>query len=71
MDQPLQKQLQGHHLIQWAGITATDPEDGTLTGSITHTGSVDVNVAGVYTLDYRVEDSDGNVATATPSRASQ
>ena len=48
-----------------AGITATDPEDGTLTGSITHTGTVDNNVPGVYTLVYSVTDSDSNTLTKT------
>ena len=48
-----------------AGITATDSEDGNITGIITHTGTVDNNVPGVYTLVYSVTDSDSNTLTKT------
>ena len=47
------------------GITATDSEDGNITGIITHTGTVDNNVPGVYTLVYSVTDSDSNTLTKT------
>ena len=43
-----------------AGVTATDKEDGDLTGQIKVTGSVDTTKAGVYTLAYSVTDSDSN-----------
>jgi hypothetical protein len=46
------------------GATATDPVDGNITSSITTTGSVDTNTAGVYTLTYSVTDSAGNSASA-------
>ena len=36
------------------GATASDSLDGNLTSSITITGTVDVNVTGVYTLTYSV-----------------
>ena len=47
------------------GATATDLEDGDLTGSIVVTGSVDTSVVGVYSLTYNVSDSDGNIAFVT------
>ena len=43
-----------------AGVTATDKEDGDLTGQIKVTGNVDTTKAGVYTLAYSVTDSDNN-----------
>lgn len=49
-----------------AGATATDAEDGDLTGVIVTTGDViDTSVADSHTVTYTVEDSDGNVVTAT------
>ncbi len=47
--------------------TANDPEDGTITGSITVTddGGFDNNTPGVYTITYEVTDSAGNTATTT------
>lgn len=44
------------------GATASDPEDGNLTGSIviTGVGSINTNVTGDYTVTYAVTDSDGN-----------
>jgi hypothetical protein len=45
-----------------AGATATDAEDGDLTGSITAINTVDTNVAGNYTVTYFVTDSNGNNA---------
>jgi subtilisin-like proprotein convertase family protein len=45
------------------GATATDAVDGDLTGSITTTGTVNINLPGTYTLNYNVVDSTGNAAT--------
>ncbi|WP_439148294.1 immunoglobulin-like domain-containing protein, partial [Vibrio sp.] len=47
-----------------AGVTANDAEDGDLTSAITHTGSVDVNEMGNYTLVYSVTDSAHQTVTA-------
>jgi len=47
-----------------AGVSASDAEDGNITGIIVVTGSVNIAVEGAYTLTYRVTDSDGGVATA-------
>ena len=44
------------------GATATDVEDGDLTGSIVVTGSVDTNTAGTYQLFYNVQDNENNSA---------
>ena len=44
------------------GATATDAEDGDLTANIVITGTVNVNVAGTYTIRYNVTDSAGNAA---------
>ena len=41
------------------GATASDVEDGTITGDIVITGSVDDTTLGTYTVTYTVEDSDG------------
>ncbi len=47
-----------------AGATAVDSIDGVLTGSIVVGGdTVDVNIAGVYTITYNVSDAAGNAAT--------
>mgnify|MGYP000846244252 FL=1 len=43
-----------------AGATAADFKDGSVT--VTVTGSVDADEAGVYTLTYSAIDSDGNIA---------
>lgn len=43
-----------------AGVTAMDDVDGDITALITITGNVNVNVAGDYTLTYRVVDAAGN-----------
>lgn len=48
-----------------AGATASDTEDGDLTGSITTTNNVDANTQGTYTVDYSVTDSGGNTTTAS------
>lgn len=45
-----------------AGATATDNIDGTITENIITTGSVNVNVAGTYTITYTVSDNEGNTA---------
>ncbi|MFV1872539.1 MAG: immunoglobulin-like domain-containing protein [Oleiphilus sp.] len=45
-----------------AGATASDNIDGDLTSSITVTGFVNSNAAGVYELNYNVTDSTGNDA---------
>ena len=48
---------------QMAGITASDDVDGDLTSSILVTGSLDINLAGVYSLTYQVSDQAGNQTT--------
>ncbi|KZY62174.1 hypothetical protein A3750_09720, partial [Oleiphilus sp. HI0079] len=46
-----------------AGATANDSYDGNLSGSIIATGvNFDVNTAGVYIIEYNVQDSSGNAA---------
>lgn len=45
------------------GATALDNEDGEISSNIVVTGSVDVNLAGSYTLAYNVSDAAGNAAT--------
>ena len=47
------------------GYSAQDNCDGDITSKVKISGHVDGNVPGVYTLKYSVEDSYGNVATAT------
>lgn len=47
------------------GATALDEEDGDLTSQITVTGTVNVNLAGTYTLTYTVSDAAGNTGTKT------
>lgn len=47
------------------GVTANDDFDGNLTNEIVVTGSVDNMTAGVYTLEYEVDDNDNNITTAT------
>ena len=48
-----------------AGVTATDNLDGYLTNKIIVTGTVNVNVRGVYQLTYTVTDNSGNVRTVS------
>jgi len=43
-----------------AGITVTDPEDGVLTSAIEVDSSLDLNVAGEYTITLTVKDSANN-----------
>ncbi len=47
------------------GATASDPEDGDITGNITVGGSVNVSTAGNYTLTYSVTDSSGESVSVT------
>ncbi|MBK6445509.1 MAG: DUF5011 domain-containing protein [Bacteroidetes bacterium] len=42
------------------GFSATDDEDGTITSSVTVSGTVDLNRKGTYTLTYTVADKAGN-----------
>ena len=48
-----------------AGASATDDQDGDLSGAIVITGTVDTSVPGTYVITYEVTDSDGNVTTVT------
>ncbi|MDF2558015.1 MAG: in like serine protease [Bacillales bacterium] len=48
-----------------AGVTATDNLDGNITNKIVVSGTVNVNVKGVYTLTYTVSDNSGNVRTVS------
>jgi hypothetical protein len=64
--------LQGGNLdwtqgVAWSdpGYTATDNADGTITGSVVVTGTVDVSTLGAYTLTYTSTDLSGNVAQTT------
>lgn len=50
----------GSSFDPYAGVTASDKEDGDLTNSVTVEGSVDVNTVGTYVLVYSVKDSDNN-----------
>ncbi|MDE0571448.1 MAG: DUF5011 domain-containing protein, partial [Verrucomicrobiales bacterium] len=47
-----------------AGATASDNVDGDITGSVSLSGTVDVNTVGTYTLTYSASDATGNVATS-------
>ena len=48
-----------------AGVSATDEEDGDLTGKITVSGTVNTERAGNYRLKYSVSDSNGKSTTKT------
>ncbi|MEG0296665.1 MAG: LCP family protein [Clostridium sp.] len=48
-----------------SGVSASDKEDGNLSGNISVSGSVNTAVAGKYTLTYSVTDSDGNTTSAS------
>src|SRR5574338_196869 len=45
------------------GATASDAEDGDISGSISTSGTVDTSTEGIYQISYQVTDSDGNVVT--------
>jgi hypothetical protein len=45
------------------GITAIDDKDGDITSSIVITESIDVDTAGLYTVNYAITDSSGNEVT--------
>ncbi|MDD5570539.1 MAG: DUF5011 domain-containing protein [Bacteroidales bacterium] len=47
------------------GYTAEDAEDGDVTANVTVTGTVVMQSAGEYTLEYSVTDDAGNVGTAS------
>ena len=51
----------------WAepGYAASDEQDGNLTGSVTISGTLDVNTFGTYTQSYTVADTAGNEANIT------
>ena len=44
------------------GATAVDNYDGSLTGAVTTTGTVDTSAAGAYLIAYNVSDAQGNAA---------
>ncbi|MFL2594248.1 MAG: beta strand repeat-containing protein [Flavobacteriaceae bacterium] len=44
------------------GVTAEDNYDGSLTGAVTTTGTVDTSAAGTYLITYNVSDAQGNAA---------
>lgn len=48
-----------------SGVSANDTEDNDITGNIEVTGAVDENTVGVYSIDYKITDSDGNIDEAT------
>lgn len=53
-------------LVADLGATAKDDKDGDITKNITSDWtSIDVNMAGTYTVKYSVSDAAGNVGTAT------
>ena len=45
------------------GFTAFDVEDGDLTSQVVVTGTVNINIAGIYTITYKVTDSKGDHTT--------
>ena len=45
-----------------AGATASDTEDGDVTGSLVINNPVDITTVGVYTVTYNVTDSNSNDA---------
>ncbi|MBC6133373.1 DUF5011 domain-containing protein [Listeria booriae] len=62
-DQTLKK---GKAFDVMAGVSASDLEDGDVTGGITVTANdVDTNTVGTYHVTYSVTDSDGNTTTKT------
>ncbi|MBC1335244.1 DUF5011 domain-containing protein [Listeria booriae] len=62
-DQTIKK---GKAFDAMAGVSASDLEDGDVTGGITVTANdVDTNTVGTYHVTYSVTDSDGNTTTKT------
>ncbi|EUJ23996.1 putative peptidoglycan linked protein, partial [Listeria grandensis FSL F6-0971] len=56
----------GHTFDPMAGMSASDTEDGDVTGDVTITANdVDATQAGTYHVTYSVKDSDNNVTTKT------
>ncbi|MBU1141876.1 MAG: DUF5011 domain-containing protein, partial [Firmicutes bacterium] len=47
------------------GVTAIDDIDGNISADIVVSGTYNVNVAGIYTINYSVEDAAGNEATGS------
>ena len=47
------------------GVSAIDDVDGTITSNIVVTGTYDVDTAGIYTINFAVEDAAGNPATGS------
>ncbi|WP_201308854.1 choice-of-anchor G family protein, partial [Puerhibacterium puerhi] len=56
---------QGAAFDPLAGVTASDAEDGDLTGSIEVGGTVDTTTPGTYELTYTVTDTAGQTTTVT------
>mgnify|MGYP001807029920 CR=1 FL=1 len=46
-----------------SGVTASDAEDGILTGQVSYSSNVNTSVPGSYTVIYNVTDADGAAAT--------
>ena len=57
--------IKGMNFDPYASAKAYDVEDGDLTHMLSHSGSVNTQVPGVYELTYSVQDSDGNLTTKT------
>ena len=47
------------------GVTANDTEDGVITGRVTYTKTVNINMPGDYEVTYSVEDNHGGKASKT------
>lgn len=56
--------VQGNSYVD-LGATATDNVDGNITANIVTTNLVNTNVVGTYTVNYTVQDSSGNIASAS------
>lgn len=52
-----------------AAVTASDAEDGDLTGAVTYTSDYIPGKTGTFSITYSVTDSDGNTAQATQTLA--
>ena len=53
----------GETFDERAGVTAVDNIDGNITAQIVITGTVDVDVVGIYVLTYTITDQAGNVTS--------